>query len=95
MKDTVGLPTVGMTQYMFNYKEGEIGILFRVITNRRKAELDLKERTEQLEHTQKKLEENACRLEEYSNQMEELANQRLAKLKDSERLAAIGARQAR
>ena len=40
---------------------------------------------------QVKLEESAVRLEEYANQMEELANQRAAQLKDSERLAAIGA----
>jgi PAS domain S-box-containing protein len=40
---------------------------------------------------QLKLEESAVRLEEYANQMEELANQRAAQLKDSERLAAIGA----
>ena len=38
-----------------------------------------------------KLEESAVRLEEYANQMEELANQRAAQLKDSERLATIGA----
>jgi PAS domain S-box-containing protein len=38
-----------------------------------------------------KLEESAIRLEEYANQMEELANQRATQLKDSERLAAIGA----
>ena len=40
---------------------------------------------------QLKLEESAVRLEEYATQMEELANQRAAQLKDSERLAAIGA----
>lgn len=61
------------------------------ITSRKMTEEALKERTEQLERTQKKLEENACMLEEYANQMEELAKQRLEKLKDSERLAAIGA----
>ena len=38
-----------------------------------------------------KLEESAIRLEEYANQMEEIANQRAVQLKDSERLAAIGA----
>lgn len=61
------------------------------ITERKKAEDALKQRTETLEQTQKKLEENACLLEEYSNQMEELANQRLERLKDAERLAAVGA----
>ncbi len=61
------------------------------ITERKNAELDLKHKTEQLENTQVKLEENAIQLEEYSSQMEELAEQRAAKLKDAERLAAIGA----
>jgi len=65
--------------------------LEKEITERKKAEDALKQRTEQLEQTQKKLEENACTLEEYSNQMEELANERLKKLKEAERLAAIGA----
>lgn len=49
------------------------------------------ERTEQLEQTRRKLEENAVQLEEYASRMEELAKQRLEQLKDSERLAAIGA----
>ncbi len=40
---------------------------------------------------QVKLEESAVRLEEYANQMEELANKRAEQLKDSERLATIGA----
>jgi PAS domain S-box-containing protein len=40
---------------------------------------------------QEKLEESAVRVEEYATQMEELANQRLEQLKNSERLAAIGA----
>ena len=40
---------------------------------------------------QAQLEESAVRVEEYANQMEELANKRAAQLKDSERLAAIGA----
>lgn len=65
--------------------------LEREIAERKKAQVALLERTEQLEQTQKKLEENAVLLEEYSNQMEELAKQRLNKLKDAERLAAIGA----
>jgi PAS domain S-box-containing protein len=61
------------------------------ITERKKAEEALKQRTEQLEQTQIKLEENAVQLEEYANQMEELASQRLEQLKVSERMAAIGA----
>ena len=40
---------------------------------------------------QEKLEESAVRVEEYATQMEELVNQRLEQLKNSERLAAIGA----
>ncbi len=61
------------------------------ITERKKAELDLKRRTKELEDTQRKLEENAVQLEEYSSQMEELAEQRASQLKDAERLATIGA----
>ena len=51
------------------------------------SNVDITQRTE----LQAKLEESAIRLEEYANQMESLANQRAAKLKDAERLAAIGA----
>jgi PAS domain S-box-containing protein len=40
---------------------------------------------------QQKLEDAAVQLEEYANQMEQLANERAEKLKDAERLAAIGA----
>ena len=65
--------------------------LEKEVAERKKAELNLKQRTEQLENTQVKLEENAVQLEEYASQMEELAEQRANKLKDSERLAAIGA----
>ncbi len=69
---------------------GHVGISID-ITERKIAEISLKQRTEELEHTQKKLEENACLLEEYSSQMESLAKHRLEQLKDAERLAAIGA----
>ncbi len=61
------------------------------LTAMKHAQIELEEKREQLEQTQKKLEENACLLEEYSNQMEELAKQRLEKLKESERLATVGA----
>lgn len=71
--------------------EDQFAVTFFDITERKKAEDALKQRTETLEQTQKKLEENACLLEECSSQMEELAKQRLEKLKDAERLAAIGA----
>jgi signal transduction histidine kinase len=58
--------------------------LEKEIEERKKAE-------EKLLHTQVKLEENAIQLEEYTSQLEELAEQRANKLKDAERLAAIGA----
>ncbi len=41
--------------------------------------------------TQAKLEDLTAQLEEYANNLEALANERLEKLKDAERLAAIGA----
>ena len=66
-------------------------LIFRDITERNKAEEAVKQRTEELQHTQEKLEENAVQLEEYASQMEELAEQRANQLKDAERLAAIGA----
>ncbi len=68
------------------------------ITERKKAEEELKRtryvaqnRAEELERLQERLEEKASEVEEYANQMEALAEERLAKLKDAERLAAIGA----
>ncbi|NLF89713.1 GAF domain-containing protein [Candidatus Bathyarchaeota archaeon] len=65
--------------------------LVSVAMRRKESEETLKARTQQLELTQRKLEENAVLLEEYATQLEELAKQRLEQLKDSERLAAIGA----
>jgi PAS domain S-box-containing protein len=53
------------------------------ITERKKSEQALIQRTTQLEQTQKKL-------EEYANQMEKLAEQRAQQLQEKERLAAIG-----
>lgn len=44
-----------------------------------------------LVYLQEKLEDQAVQLEEFANQMEQLAQERLSKLKDAERLAAIGA----
>ncbi|HLN45998.1 MAG TPA: MEDS domain-containing protein [Candidatus Sulfotelmatobacter sp.] len=61
-------------------KEGNITEVFE-------SNLDITERAQ----LQEKLEENAAQVEEYANQMEELAQERLEKLKDAERLAAIGA----
>jgi len=59
-------------------------LVFRDITERKKVE-------DERIRMQTKLEESAIQLEEYANQMEELAEQRANQLKDSERLAAIGA----
>lgn len=61
------------------------------ITEFKIKERALRERTDQLEHTQKKLEENAITIAEYATRMEELATQRADQLKNAERLAAIGA----
>jgi PAS domain S-box-containing protein len=50
-----------------------------------------KQRAEELEKIQVKLEEKAAEVQEYATRMEELAEQRAMKLRDAERLAAIGA----
>ncbi len=80
----------GYSQTELNSLESLAPVIVEAFS-RKRAEEALRERTEQLESTQKKLEENAVQLEEYSSQMEELAEQRANQLKDSERLAAIGA----
>ena len=59
-------------------------LIFRDITERKKAE-------DERNRMQIRLEESAIQLEEYASQMEELAEQRANRLKDAERLAAIGA----
>ena len=59
-------------------------LIFRDITERKKVE-------DERIRMQTKLEESAIQLKEYASQMEELAEQRAKQLKDSERLAAIGA----
>lgn len=68
------------------------------IDERKKAEEALKKseevtrnRARELERIQSKLEEKASEVEEYATQMEQLAEERASKLRDSERLAAIGA----
>ena len=58
-------------------------LVFRNITERKKAE-------DERNQIQIKLEESAIQLEEYASQMEELA-ERAEQLKNAERLAAIGA----
>src|SRR5512137_247077 len=64
----------------------------------KKSELLSRQKAEELQVLQVKLEEKAAEVEEYASQMEEVASQmeqvaqeRLEKLKDAERLAAIGA----
>ncbi|HLN89891.1 MAG TPA: ATP-binding protein [Candidatus Binatia bacterium] len=59
-------------------------LVFRDITERKKAE-------DERNRMQTKIEESAIQLEEYASQMEELAEQRAEQLKNAERLAAIGA----
>ncbi len=58
---------------------------------RRKAEELTRQRNEELENLQVKLEEKSAEVEEYATRMEELAEERAMKLKDAERLAAVGA----
>jgi signal transduction histidine kinase len=68
--------------------------LKNVTASKAELETEIEERKkveERLRQTQVKLEENAIQLEEYTSQLEELAEQRANKLKDAERLAAIGA----
>jgi signal transduction histidine kinase len=55
------------------------------------AEETTRRRNAELEQLQTKLEEKAAEVEEYAARMEELATERALKLKDAERLAAIGA----
>ncbi len=77
-----------------------VSILSQVldVTKRKKSEEALKNseevarhRAEELERMQAKLEEKAAEVEEYATRMEQLAEERAIKLKDAERLAAIGA----
>jgi signal transduction histidine kinase/HAMP domain-containing protein len=72
--------------------------LEREIAERKKAEVALIEselvarrRAEELEILQQRLEEKAAEVEEYAARMEVLAEERAVKLRDAERLAAIGA----
>jgi PAS domain S-box-containing protein len=60
------------------------------ITARKRAEKALNERNKELELLQIKLQEKAAEVQQYASLMEQLAEERLKKLKDNERLAAIG-----
>ncbi len=64
-------------------KFGENGKIESIL----ESNIDITERVQ----LQLKLEESAVLVEEYANQMEELANKRAEQLRDSERLATIGA----
>ena len=82
----------------YSPQKGYFVATFEDITARKKAEEAVRfnrdvaqRRAEELERLQVKLEEKAAEVEEYASQMEQIANERLGKLKDAERLAAIGA----
>lgn len=60
------------------------------ITARKKAEVALKTRVEQLEITQTKLDKNAADLEMYTTKMEALAKERGTRLEKTQRFAALG-----
>ena len=66
--------------YAWRVIGNHVAAIITDITERKEAELTLKERTEQLERTQKMLQENACQLEEYATRMEELVKERTQKL---------------
>lgn len=91
-KDEIGDLTTSFNQMADNLNTVTTSKLDleKEVGERKKAQEELKQRTEQLEQTQTRLEEKAAEVEEYANQMEQLANQRLEKLRESERLAAIG-----
>jgi len=55
------------------------------------SEKNARERAEELEKTQIELKEKAAEVQKYANHMEKLAEKRAAKLRNSERLATIGA----
>jgi PAS domain S-box-containing protein len=57
----------------------------------RMSEWIARNRTEELEKLQVELEKKAAEVQKYATQMQELAEERALKLKDAERLAAIGA----
>ena len=82
----------------YSPRKGYFITIFEEITQRKKAEESLKrsewiarQRAEELEGLQVKLEEKAVEVEEYATNMEQLAEERAEKLRNAERLAAIGA----
>jgi PAS domain S-box-containing protein len=82
----------------YSPRKGYFITIFEEITQRKKTEESLKrsewiarQRAEELEGLQVKLEEKAVKVEEYATKMEQLAEERAEKLRDAERLAAIGA----
>jgi PAS domain S-box-containing protein len=94
---TTFLVATDLTKHMERELRSYTYSLEKEVTERKKAEEALKrskiiaqKRAEELEKTQQKLEEKAAEVEEYATRMEELAAERALKLKESERLAAIG-----
>jgi PAS domain S-box-containing protein len=69
----------------------DISVRKRRMEALRKSEWVARHRAEELEALQAKLMDKAAEVEEYATRMEELAEERAVKLKDAERLAAIGA----
>ena len=83
---------------VYSPKKGYFVAVFENVTDRKKAEESLRASEElarnharELERTKGKLEEKAAQVEEYATHMEALAEERAMKLKDAERMAAIGA----
>ncbi len=100
-KRTIGIIAVANRKNGFSQNELEsLEALAPVVVeafSRKKAEKALKKsrrlahnRAEKLENLQIALEEKAAEVEEYATTMEQLANERALKLKDAERMAAIG-----
>ncbi len=92
-KDEIGEITQSVNRMTTNLKTVTASKvdLEKEIVDRRKAEETLASRNVDLERLQLRLEEKAAEVEEYATGMEELAEERAIKLKDAERMAAIGA----
>jgi PAS domain S-box-containing protein len=74
-----------------NYQEHLEQLVAERTEKLKRNEWIARERARELEKMQVQLEEKSVEVEEYANNMESLAEERLAKLKDAEHLAAIGA----